>query len=236
MSDISRVVIEGIDGGGKSTAAQETALGISENYPSHRIAIVDSTGAYRYFGGELIGQTWSSIESLEPHQATSKLVIAGKLGMFTLARRITENLAARNSDLLIGVRDPFRIDPATYARIFGPTRLNNLSPTTRLRLFNAFTTAPHPEAIIHLRSDLKKVHPTNSNDELDSHETVEKLQIISDELSLILASYHKLYGSQVVNVEGLQPTTSDEVAAQIEPFVSSRSTIAYSPKGSTLPQ
>jgi thymidylate kinase len=214
-----RAVIESIDGMGKSTAAQAAAQQISEAYPGKHIAVVDSTGVFGYNDGELTSHTWTNMEALEPHQTKSRLLAAAKLGTFTMARRMAEKRALRNSDLVIGVRDPFRVDPATYALVFGPSNVQNVSPVARLRFFDRFATAPHPDTIIHLHSETQKPNVDAYNGELDSHETPEKLAMIAEELPHVLEGYTRLFGSRIAQVEALRPASSDEVAAQIEPLI-----------------
>jgi len=228
MSLARRSVIESIDGAGKTVAAHGTALNLSGVYRDKRIAVVDSTGVYRYQSGELSDQSWTQLENLEPHQSRSKLVIAAKLGAFTLARRMVEGVATRHADLVIGVRDPYRIDPAAYALVFGPSRIRKLSAVARLRMFSSFTNSIHPEIIVHLQTDPLEARPSNDrNNLLDSHETVEKMKIVSDELPLVLAGYKKLFGTEVAQVQALRPSTTDQVTARIEPLlVTSMSNVA----------
>lgn len=215
-----RAVLESVDGMGKSTAAQDVALRLSENYPNQRITVVDSDGIFRYGRGALTSRTLPWLEKLEPHQTKSKLACASRLGIFTVARRMAEASVTYNSDLVIGVRDPYRIDPAAYSLLFGPSFVKNMSPASRLRLFNGVARAPHPDTIIHLHTDSAAPMPNTAGDALDPHEAPDKLQIIADELPLIMDSYAKLYGSQVRQVEALQPSTSDMIAAQLEPLAS----------------
>lgn len=223
-----RAVIESIDGSGKSTAALEAAEALSGEYVSSSISVVDSTGVYRYQAGEMVNHSWSDIENLEPHQAKSRLVVAAKLGLFTMARRAAEGAASHTSDLVIGVRDPYRIDPAAYSLIFSPSKFNKLSPDARLRIFNALTMAPHPDVIIHLRTRPEDANLVAGRNGLtDSHETPENLRIIADELPTILNGYQRLYGSQLAEVEALRPTTSQEVAAQFEHLITPNRTSVF---------
>jgi thymidylate kinase len=225
-----RAVIESIDGSGKSTAALEAAEALSGEYVSSSISVVDSTGVYRYQAGELVGHSWSNIENLEPHQAKSRLAVAAKLGLFTMARRAAESTAAHTSDLVIGVRDPYRIDPAAYSRVFSPSLFNKLSADARLRMFNAFTLAPHPDVIVHLRSRPEDANlVAGRNGMMDSHETPENLRIIADELPMVLEGYQRLYGSRLAEVEALRPATSQEVAARMEQLVAPRRTAVFIP-------
>ena len=225
-----RAVIESIDGSGKSTAALGAAEVLSGEYAHSSISVVDSTGVYRFQAGEMVSRGWSNIENFEPHQAVSKLAAAAKLGIFTVARRAAESLATRTSDVVIGVRDPYRIDPATYSLVFGPALVNKMSSDARLKLFNSFTLAPHPEMIVHLQSrpeDARLV--AGQNGLLDSHETPENLRIIAEDLPMVLEGYKRLYGSRLCEVEALQPATSQEVAAQIEQLMPSRRTAVFIP-------
>jgi thymidylate kinase len=226
-----RAVIESTDGSGKSTAALEAAETLSKEYATSSISVVDSTGIYRYQAGELANHSWSNIENFEPHQAKSRLATAAKLGIFTVARRAAEGLASRTSDLVIGVRDPYRIDPATYSLVFGPAMINKLPSDTRLKLFNAFTLAPHPELIVHLQSRPEDAHlVAGQNGLLDSHETPENLRIIAEDLPMVLEGYKRLYGARLAEVEALQPNTSQEVAAQIEQLIQPSRTMVFMPE------
>lgn len=226
---MSRIVIESIDGAGKSTTAQETASILSQEYPASYIKVVDSTGVYGYRAGELAEHQWPWLDSLEPHQS-KRLVGAAKLGAFTLARRAAESWMSYSADLVIGVRDPFRIDPATYALVFGPHSVQKMSSEARLRMFNRLTHAPHPDLIVHLDSD-KYDATSNIGQRLnpDSHETNEKLKIIANELPLVLSGYSRLYGATVAEIRGLTASTSQETAARVEPFLPNRSTSIYLP-------
>jgi thymidylate kinase len=218
---VPKAVIESIDGTGKSTAAKDAAMSLSDSYRKRNIRVVDSDGVYDYRGGKLKHQGWSWMESLEPHQEKSRLLSAAKLGLFTLTRRAAEAQLSDRPDLVIGVRDPFRIDPAIYSTVFGPSFLKTMSSGVRLILFDYFTTAPHPDMIVNLHSDPHDARPVaGANGQLDSHETPEKLQLVHEEMQEVLGSYGRLFASQVVIVEALRLDTSDQVAAQIEPLLS----------------
>jgi hypothetical protein len=97
-------------------------------------------------------------------------------------------------------------------------------------MFNAFTLAPHPDVIVHLRSRPEDANlVAGRNGMMDSHETPENLRIIADELPMVLEGYQRLYGSRLAEVEALRPATSQEVAARMEQLVAPRRTAVFIP-------
>lgn len=215
-----RVVIESLDGAGKSTTAEGVALNLSLQYRDERIAVIDSTGVQRFQSGQQVGSSWQRIEGLEPQEGQGRLRTAARLGAFTVARRFAETRAMLGADLVIGVRDPFRIDPATYSVVYGLGKISKMSAEDRLKIFDRFTHSPHPTAIIHLLTDSEKLHiQPCQNGSMAYHETSEKLQLIADELPMVLDAYQSLYGSPIEAVTALRPDTIDNVTACIEPVL-----------------
>jgi hypothetical protein len=200
-----KLVFEGISGSGKSSAALDVAGNLSEAYPSSNINVVDSTGIHRYHQGEITSHSWPWLDNLVPEHG--KKGSAMRLGAFTLLRRMADERLSRDTDLTISVRDPFRIDPATYAAIFAPGTLGKLSPERRLSIFNGITSARHPDAVVHLHT---------------TPETEEKIHIVSEQLPKVLDRYQKIYGIPLIAVEALAPSTFSEIASRVEPFIISR--------------
>lgn len=226
MSSIEsrRVVIEGIDGCGKSTAGFEAAEMLSRNYPASRIKLVDSSGVYRFANGELTSQAWQTMKNVIPKAASSRLTSITKLGAFTAARRVAEGIASGRADLTISIRDPFRIDPSVYAIAYGLPRLKSMDTAARLRFFNHFTLAPHPSDIVMLDVDAEQAQMKVNNRlaehtdaDIDFHETPGRQAAALAELPRTIDQYAWLYGSAISRITALRPSTSDEVAAKIEP-------------------
>lgn len=231
-----RVVIEGIDGTGKSTTAHEAALQLSDAYPDTPIRVADSNGVSSFRGGERTHQAASWLIDLEPTAEQSKLRALGQLGVFTAVRQLTEAAGYRPNTLTIGVRDPFRVDPAVYAGIYGLNKIGDISPQARLKLFNTLAVAPHPDAIIHLIGDTETAHSnTHERDMVCSHETREAMGKIACELTDVLGAYEQLYGSPVTTVDALTPTTTSDAAATIEPLLPSSRKV-YAVPLLTIPQ
>lgn len=215
-----RILIESIDGSGKTTTAIGAAQKLSEAYSSSTIKVVDSNGVYFYRNGNLEGRHMENLANLEPHQNSSKIVKIAKLGAFTVGRRMADSILTGNADLVVSVRDPFRIDPATYSPIYMPSIFKRFTTESRLRLFDKLTWAPHPQEIIHLHADASSVLSNlNERPQKDEQDTPENLQYAVNELGLVIQGYQRLFGSKAVNVEALKPQTIDEVAEHIEPVL-----------------
>lgn len=213
-----RVVIESIDGSGKSTTGLAVAQRLSEEYPESKIKVADSNGVTTFENGEQTKARGRWIESLEPHGG-SKITRLARLGMFTVARRMSESAASHEADLLIGIRDPYRVDPATYAIIFGPKKLRQMSAAGRLALFDKFTHAPDPQLIVRLNANCEQAsQKALSRGDTDEHESLEKMQMVAHELPNVINEYSQAWGVPVQTVEALSPQTVDQVSMAIEPF------------------
>lgn len=220
-SSNSLVRIEGLDGCGKSQTAIEAAQKLSEFYPKSKIGVSDSTGLSVYTQGELIIHTYKNIERLEPRKDQSALGKIAYLGAFTLGRRIADYNGIRQTDLLIGVRDPHRIEPAAYSAVYSQA-MRKIPPLRRLKIFDRLTDAPYADTLIRLHASAGAVQENiHKRAAVDPHETAEKLTVIAEELPLILGGYAKLFGSKLHEVEGLCTDTTDSVAESIEPLLGS---------------
>lgn len=216
----SLVIIEGLDGSGKSTAAQEVAHTVSQERPTAHIAVTDSTGLYKYKNGELTEHRFSTLAKLEPTDADNSVQTLGKLGVFTAARKYVDYVASQSSDLLISVRDPDRVDPATYASVYLPGLLGKLSATQRLRFFDRFTYSKYPDAIISLTVSPDDAKANISvREERCHHETDESFTQIAEELPLVLRAFTRLYGTPVHEVEGLKHDTAEHAIVKIKPLL-----------------
>lgn len=222
FDEFRRIVVTGVDGSGKSTTAKEAARQLSEVYCDSDIRVADSTGITRFRGGEPIHQTAPWLIELEPTEGQSKIRTLGQLGLFTAFRQLAELGSYRPGNLTIGVRDPYRVDPATYASIYGPSRLQAMTPEQRLKVFNRTTLAPHPAAFIHLRVDAEKaVANTAERETICPHETAEAMAKLSLELTSVLKAYESLYERPATEVAALTPRTIDDTAAIIEELLPS---------------
>ncbi len=216
----SLVIIEGLDGSGKSTVAQEVAHVVSEEQPAARVVVTDSTGLYRYKGGELTEHRFSTLAKLEPTDADNTVTTLSKLGIFTTARKYIDHVASHSSDLLISVRDADRVDPATYASVYLPGLLGKLSAAQRLRFFDHFTHSKYPDAIISLTVSPDDAKANISvREERGHHESDESFTQIAEELPLVLRAFTRLYGTPVHDVEGLKHDTAEHAIVKIEPLL-----------------
>jgi hypothetical protein len=95
------------------------------------------------------------------------------------------------------------------------------SPESRLRLFDRFTNSAYPDAIIQLVTDPAQSHANTQNRDMVicPHESEEKLALLAEELPMVLHAFHRLFGSPVHEVAGLQPATAEQTAAQIESLI-----------------
>ena len=219
LESSNRVSVVGIDGSGKSTAAHEAALQLSEEYPASDIRVVDSAGIIHYREGGVIDRKFPDMEALKASEGSSKLSAIGLTALFTARRRAAESLSLQDEyALTIGVRDPFRIDPATYLPIF--TRHGErMSPRRRLALFHSLTRAGHPALVNILRVDPQKAFEAATNrGALNSHETPEVLARASNDLIQVVEAYSS-HGIRAAHIEALRPDTSDTLAMNIEEFV-----------------
>ncbi len=221
-NEFRRIVITGLDGTGKSTTAYEAAMRLSDAHKDSDIRIADSNGITLFKGGEPVGHRAEWLLDMEPTEGQSKLRALGQLGLFTAMRQLTELASYRRDNLVIGVRDPYRIDPATYASIYGPHKLQSLSPEQKLKVFDATALAPHPTAIMHLKGDTDSaLEKASERETLSPHETKEAMGKLALELSGVLTAYESLYDRPVVEVPALTPHTTDNMAAQIESYLPS---------------
>lgn len=214
------VIIAGLDGTGKSYAAQEAARNISGVYPERTIAVTDSTGFYEFRAGDLTDHRYSRIVDLKPDVNSSKLGSMASLGAFTLSRKVMDYRGMLGSDLLLSVRDSHRIDPATYARVYaGP--IGKLSTTRRLAIFDRLSHSPPAETIIHVRVDaqvaIARVQ-NRDNATVDRHETPANMGLLAEELPAAVEGYARLFGAHVFDVEGLTNSTVDEITGFLEPI------------------
>lgn len=215
----NRVVIEGVDGCGKSTAAIKAAELLSSNYPHSSVKVVDSSGVYKFKAGEAVKKSWANLDRLIPKAGQSKVGSITSLGAFTTARRLAEGWVSGASDLVISVRDPFRIDPSVYALVYGLPHVRRLDIAGRLRFFNRLTLAPHPVNIVMLEADSRQTRANLDSRPLDYHETGERMSEIASELPATLDQYCQLYGTGISRVAALRASTADNVAAELEPVL-----------------
>jgi len=214
----NRVVIEGIDGSGKSTAALRAAELLSSTYPESSVKVVDSSGVHKFARGELTETGWDRIEGIIPKATHSKLRSIAQLGAFTTARRMVEGWLSGSSDLVVSVRDPFRIDPALYATVYEIPGLRRMDLAGRLRFFNRFAMAPHPASVVMLEVDSDVARTKLNSPALDYHETGEKMAAVAEQLPVAVSEYARLYGCGIAQVKALQGwETASNVAAQLEP-------------------
>src|SRR3546814_7696027 len=99
-----------------------------------------------YREGEPISHHFPHLANLEPHGELPRVVSLAQTGLFAIGRQWTEQfLAHRPNSLTLGVRDPYRIDPAVHVTTLGFDRLQAMSPDRRLRLFHRLPMATHPD-------------------------------------------------------------------------------------------
>lgn len=215
------VIIEGLDGSGKSTSAQAAAQNLSELYPKRSIAVTDSSGFYNYRSGELTDHRYRFIADLKPGVTSSRLESMVRLGAFTLSRQAMDYKGMLGADLLISVRDSHRIEPSTYAKIYaGP--LGRLSTRQRLTIFDRLSHSPPADSIIHLQADAE-VALTNVIQRdftaVDPHESPRNMELVAKELPRVINEYGRLFGAHIFEVEGLQPSTCNTITSSLEPIV-----------------
>lgn len=223
------VIIGGLDGSGKTTAAQHTARALSGEYPRKRIVVTDSTGMWRFQQGALVEHGAAQLEHHKPMTGASRLRAAVDLGAFTLGRRKLNARAVSDADLVISVRDPHRIDPALYAGIYGPSVLKKLPPHRRLALFGAFTRTSPADAVVHLElpfEDARDARVARNDVGMQPHETTQNLRIVADELPEMMAAYGSLFGAACITAAAMQPQTADVISASIEHYVAMGATIS----------
>ena len=197
------MVIEGLDGSGKSYTARHTAQDLSELYPRARIGMADSTGLYDYRAGQLVSHKYPKLECIEPVVGEGRLKTVARLGAFTLTRKLIDYQGLRRSDLLISVRDPQRVDPATYSTVYHPGIFGRMSAASRLEFFDRFTNAEYPDAIVDLIvSPERAAMLTAERVATSPHETIDSLEKLSIELPAVLHAYTEAYGVPVLEVEG----------------------------------
>lgn len=218
--NFNRVVVTGVDGSGKSTAAHESAKLLSRAYPESDIRVVDSTGLSHYQEGEVAATRFSGLEQIEPAQQASRIETVARMAGFTASRQLVEfGWSHKPHTLTIGVRDPFRVDPAVYAPIFMGERAQ-VSAERRLRVLHALTVAAHPAIIALLKVNVDEAYQnTTVRDFMNSHETPEKIIQASHEFPRVLESYHDIFGVPSVEINALRPNSADLLAETFEPFV-----------------
>lgn len=137
--------VRGLDGSGKSTAARATAFALSAAHPRAKIAVTDSTGRYLFCGGKVVSHRVQHLYKLKPGHDGSALKTGREILAYGLSRRLINSpghFGVGDAELLISVRDPHRIDPAAYAKIYGWQWLSAMSPQRRLRTLDAVTVSP----------------------------------------------------------------------------------------------
>lgn len=216
-----RTAVVGLDGSGKSTAAHGSAQLLSEAHKDRKIIIADSDGVSEYRNGEIVRRRLGVIEKLIPPANVSKLGRVGLSLSFMLARQYSEQLFAHGPDrLVVGVREPFRVEPAAYAPILLSERFSNMSPERRLKLFGYMTRAAHADLIATIDVDAQAaVEKAEGRGEIDYHETPERVAMVAGQLPLVIDAYSRMYGAGLAEVTGLRPDTSDRLAEVLEPFV-----------------
>lgn len=216
-----RVVVEGIDGSGKSTMAQQAAALLSRQYPKETIRVADTTSVSSYVGGELAHvlpsrrlELWSASNQPLP-------VKLAQTGLFAIGRQYSEWSAARHANTLtIGVRDPYRIDPAVHVTTLGIKRLSSMDAEQRLQLFDRFTRAPHPSLVV-----LMKVDPNAAGENIRlraiqaAHETPEMLETLAMELPRVIEANDHLFDVPAIEINALKDNTADLLAMVAEEFV-----------------
>ncbi len=220
LESSNRVTVVGIDGSGKSTAAHEAALQLSEEYPTSDIRVVDSAGIVHYREGGVTERKFPEMEALKASEGSSRLESIGRTVLFTAKRRAAESLSLQDRHALtIGVRDPYRVDLATYLPLF-VRQGDKISPKRRLALFHGLATAVHPALINLLSVDPQKAYEASVNrGVLDSHETLEGLAQAAEDLTQVVEAYSRTFGVRAAHIEALRPDTSDALAMNIEEFV-----------------
>lgn len=218
--NFNRVVVTGVDGSGKSTAAHESARLLSHAYPSSDIRVVDSTGLSHYQSGEVTLSRFSGLERLEPTQKASKVETIARMAGFTAARQLVEfGWAHKPNSLTIGVRDPYRVDPAVYAPIFMGERAD-ISAQRRLKLLNSFTLAAHPAVVALLKVDVVQAYDNTAVREfVNTHETPQKIIQAAEEFPRVLDSYHTEFGVPSIEINALKPNSADLLAETFEAFI-----------------
>lgn len=217
------VVIEGLDGSGKSTTALESAKILSDQFPKLRISVTDSTGLYKFKNGKLRSRRFSTIGDSKPRQDQNRLQRAAQAFKFARLRRHV-NRVGEKADLLISVRDPDRLDPALYASVYASALMDHVGMKTRLQFFDRLTHAPHASAIILLQTSAVAAtqHITGRDreqeQELDPHETPVLLEKLREELPEAVHTYERLFGAAALEVDGLRESTIEEVTSLLVPM------------------
>lgn len=215
------IAVEGIDGSGKSQTTDHAVRLLSQSYPGRIIRVIDSQGTRSYAGSLVIEDRHPWLERVEHTNVLGKMGRLASLGLFTLGRRAMERRARfEDADLVVTVRDSLRIDPAAYAPVLGPRLLGRMSANDRLRLLDRFTRTAPVDHVVHLHTDIAQVLAGLAVREVhDEHETADNLAVLEDSLANVIDAHQVLYGTHASDVEGLLPTSVDEVAAAIEPHL-----------------
>lgn len=218
---IPLVFIEGLDGSGKSTTAREVVRRISTAYTAARIAVADSDGLSTFQNGRIVKRHYSSIASQtaegRPETGDKPVTSLQRLSAFAIGRRQDHAEAVRRSDLLVSVRDPFRIDAAILAGMYSPM-LGRLSAANRLSIFDKLTKTAYADAIIHLEVSAEDVigKVQSRPIEIRPHESVDNISRAAEELPEIIDEYSSRYGTPVMRCLGLQPNTIDSATDTVE--------------------
>jgi len=208
------VFIEGLDGSGKSTTAREVVRRISTDHADSMLTVADSNGLSMYQNGKVIQRRYSRIASQTaeggPGYDDKPINTLQRLSAFVVERRLDHARAIRQSDLLVSVRDPFRIDAALLAGIYSPT-LGRVSAARRLRIFDRLTRSSHADTIIHLDAPPEEVidNVNSRTVEIRPHDTWQSLGRTALELPTIINEYGSRFGTPVMRCVGLQPDTID---------------------------
>ncbi len=215
-----RVVVTGVDGSGKSATTADAARQLSGAYPDSDIRVADSTGLFLFRGGEVAASHFRDIDRLEPSSKASKVETIVRMGAFTLTRQAIEYFSSHSShSLVIGVRDPFRVDLATYLPVIAQTP-PTFTPEHRLKLLNKFTRAAHPSLMALLKVDVSTAHEnTTVRDFINQHETPEKIAHAAKEYPQVLDAYYQLHDVPYVEVNALKPNSAELLAMAFEEFV-----------------
>ena len=190
--NFNRVVVTGVDGSGKSTAAHESARLLSQAYPSSDIRVVDSTGLSHYQGGEITLSRFAGLEKIEPAQKASKIETVTRMAGFTAARQFIQ---------------------------FGWSHKPN-SLTIGVRVLNALTMAAHPAVVALLKVDVDQAYNNAAVREfVNTHETPEKIIQAAQEFPRVLETYHQAYDVPSVEINALKPNSADLLDETFEVFI-----------------
>jgi hypothetical protein len=223
------VALEGLDGSGKSTTAHEAVQQLSEAYPKAIMKLTDSDGIYEYVSGEQRMHCFGHIDELGPQQQHRRAGAMMRLGAFAALRMAIDHVGLR-SDLLVGVRDPHRILPATYSSVMFPGLFGRMSTSARLRLFDAAATVRVPDGVVVMQAEVDALLDNMSGRSVvASHEDPEHMAGLHAELPLVIDAFARQFSRPVHTIEALQQDTTENLVMSLEPFVDGRTALgAYS--------